>query len=54
MKQTILILMMYTQLFVMTDGDNIQWLLNWFLTDERWFGSNNRGQVDIGWTIYLH
>ncbi len=35
----------------MTDGDNIQWLLNWFTTDQRWFGSNNRGQVDIGWTI---
>ena len=41
----------HTVCFVMTDGDNIQWLLNWFLTDERWFGSNNRGQVDIGWTI---
>ena len=41
----------HTVCFVMTDGDNIQWLLNWFATDERWFGSENRGQVDIGWTI---
>ena len=35
----------------MSDGDNIQWLLNWFITDRRWFGSNNRGQTSIGWTI---
>jgi len=41
----------HTVCFVMTDGDNIQWLLNWFATDQRWFGSNNRGKVDIGWTI---
>ena len=41
----------HTVCFVMTDGDNIQWLLNWFATDERWFGSNNRGEIDIGWTI---
>ncbi|MEC9303865.1 MAG: T9SS type A sorting domain-containing protein [Bacteroidota bacterium] len=41
----------HTVCFVMSDGDNIQWLLNWFYTDQRWFGSLNRGQVDIGWTI---
>ena len=41
----------HTVCFVMSDGDNIQWLLNWFYTDQRWFGSQNRGQVDIGWTI---
>lgn len=41
----------HTVCFVMTDGDNIQWLLNWFATDERWFGSNNRGLTNIGWTI---
>ena len=29
----------------------IKWLLNWFITDSRWFGNNNRGQIDIGWTI---
>jgi len=41
----------HTVCFVMSDGDNIQWLLNWFYTDQRWFGSQNRGKVDIGWTI---
>jgi hypothetical protein len=41
----------HTLCFVYTDGDNIQWLLNDFLTDRRWFGNENRGQVDIGWTI---
>ena len=41
----------HTVCFVMSDGDNIQWLLNWFITDDRWFGNNNRGQIDIGWTI---
>ena len=41
----------HTVCFVMSDGDNIQWLLNWFITDNRWFGNNNRGQIDIGWTI---
>ena len=41
----------HTVCFVMSDGDNIQWLLNWFITDIRWFGNNNRGQLDIGWTI---
>ena len=32
----------------MSDGDNIQWLLNWFITDTRWFGNNKRGQLDKG------
>ncbi|MAQ32353.1 MAG: hypothetical protein CMD26_06485 [Flavobacteriales bacterium] len=41
----------HTVCFVMSDGDNIQWLLNWFFTDQRWFGNQNRGQIDIGWTI---
>tara|TARA_B100001250_G_scaffold73043_1_gene59620 strand:- start:1624 stop:3471 length:1848 start_codon:yes stop_codon:yes gene_type:complete len=41
----------HTVCFVMSDGDNLQWLLNWFITDNRWFGNNNRGQIDIGWTI---
>ena len=41
----------HTVCFVMSDGDNIQWLLNWFYTDNRWFGNKNRGKMDIGWTI---
>ena len=35
----------------MSDGDNIQWMLNLFAEDSRWFGSQNRGLMDIGWTI---
>ena len=41
----------HTVCFVMSDGDNIQWLLNWFITDNRWFGNDKRGLLDIGWTI---
>lgn len=41
----------HTVCFVMSDGDNVQWLLNWFITDNRWFGNKNRGLIDIGWTI---
>lgn len=41
----------HTVCFVMTDGDNIQWLTNDFATNNRWYGSSNRGQVPIGWTV---
>lgn len=37
--------------FIMSDGDNVQWLLNDFATDERWFGSSLRGDFPMGWTI---
>ena len=37
--------------FIMTDGDNVQWLLNDFAVDERWFGSHLRGSFPMGWTI---
>lgn len=37
--------------FVMSDGDNVQWLLNDFATDERWYGSPLRGDFPMGWTI---
>jgi len=37
--------------FIMGDGDNVQWLLNDFATDERWFGSPLRGEFPMGWTI---
>ncbi|TDO52727.1 GxGYxY motif-containing protein [Kribbella sp. VKM Ac-2527] len=37
--------------FLITDGDNIQWMLGDFVTDRRWFGSPLRGQVDLGWGI---
>ena len=37
--------------FLMTDGDNIQWLLNDFATDPKWYGSPLRGETEIGWTM---
>jgi hypothetical protein len=37
--------------FLITDGDNIQWMLGDFPTDPRWFGSARRGEVDLGWGI---
>ena len=37
--------------FLMTDGDNLQWLMNSFTTSENWGGSKSRGQIPIGWTI---
>ena len=37
--------------FLMTDGDNLQWLMNSFTTSENWWGSKSRGQVPLGWTI---
>lgn len=41
----------HTVTFVMSDGDNIQWILNDFTINENWFGSQLRGQFDMGWTI---
>ena len=35
----------------MGDGDNIQWLMNDFSTNERWYGSPLRGMFNMGWTI---
>lgn len=33
--------------FVMSDGDNVQWLTNDFARDTRWFGSPYRGDFDF-------
>jgi hypothetical protein len=41
----------HTVCFVMTDGDNVQWLLNDFATSNNWYGSSNRGNINLGWTI---
>ena len=35
----------------MSDGDNIQWLMNSFVTNQNWWGSKSRGKVPLGWTI---
>lgn len=38
--------------FIMTDGDNVQWLLgNDHFFNEKYYGNKNRGQVPVGWTI---
>ena len=41
----------HTVCFMMTDGDNIQWNLNAFATDERWYGYPSRGSFNMGWGI---
>lgn len=41
----------HTVCFVMTDGDNVQWVLNDFATSDKWFGSQRRGEIHLGWTI---
>jgi hypothetical protein len=35
--------------FVMSDGDNSQWLTNAFATDPKWYGSPNRGKFNMTW-----
>jgi hypothetical protein len=41
----------HTVCFMMTDGDNIQWLTNNFATYTGWYASPNRGVTNIGWTV---
>ncbi|AWZ47880.1 protein phosphatase [Clostridiaceae bacterium 14S0207] len=36
---------------VMSDGDNQQWLLGSNYNSPKWYGSPNRGQFNMGWTI---
>lgn len=37
--------------FLITDGDNIQWMLGDFQSSTNWFASPQRGSVDLGWGI---
>jgi hypothetical protein len=41
----------HTVCFLFSDGDNVQWMLNEFATNTRWYGSGNRNKVNLGWTI---
>lgn len=41
----------HTVCFVMSDGDNLQWVLGGFASDVAHFGSPDRGKVAMGWTI---
>lgn len=36
---------------VMSDGDNVQWMNNGFATEQRFFGSDKRGNFPVTWTI---
>ena len=41
----------HTVCFVMSDGDNLQWILGGFASDLAHFGSPDRGKIAMGWTI---
>jgi len=41
----------HTVCFLMTDGDNLQWVLGNFASNQSWYASTNRGKVNLGWTI---
>ncbi len=43
----------HTVCFLMTDGDNLNWYLHEFAdpNHQEWYGSSDRGYVDMGWTI---
>ena len=41
----------HTVCFLMTDGDNIQWMTHSFATSKKWYNSDDRGSVPLGWTI---
>ena len=37
--------------FIMSDGDNMQWLLGSNFNTKNWFGSPYRGRFNLGWSI---
>ena len=37
--------------FLMSDGDNMQWLLSDFASDSKWWGNSHRGTFNMGWGI---
>ncbi|VYU64433.1 hypothetical protein [Clostridium tertium] len=37
--------------FIMSDGDNQQWLIGSNYGSEKWYGSKNRGNFDLGWSL---
>ena len=41
----------HTVCFLVTDGDNVQWMLNSFATNKNWWNSSSRGKIKVGWTI---
>ncbi|MBN2653257.1 MAG: hypothetical protein JXR63_12830 [Spirochaetales bacterium] len=41
----------HTVCLVMSDGDNLQWNLNGYMNDARWYGSPDRGNFPMGWGV---
>ena len=41
----------HTVCFLMSDGDNVQWLMGAFADGHNWYGSNKRGTLNMGWTV---
>jgi hypothetical protein len=41
----------HTVCFLMTDGDNIQWLLDSFVDDTDYYASPSRGKMKLGWGV---
>ncbi len=41
----------HTVCLILSDGDNMQWLTNDFLTSEKWYASKLRGEFPMGWGV---
>ncbi|MGL1887861.1 MAG: GxGYxYP family putative glycoside hydrolase [Reichenbachiella sp.] len=41
----------HTVTFVVSDGDNICWLLGGFVNEGKWYSNPKRGSVNVGWTM---
>lgn len=41
----------HTVCIILSDGDNVQWLMNDFTTSSKWWGSSYRGKFNMGWGL---
>jgi len=41
----------HTVCFLMTDGDNVQWMTHDFATSKKWYNADERGSIPLGWTV---
>ena len=41
----------HTVCIVMSDGDNVQWILNDFTSSSNWYANTNRGKFKMGWGL---
>ena len=37
--------------FILTDGDNVQWMMGDYFQNQRTYGSTSRGDIPFGWSI---